>query len=202
MRNKKCFLLLRTLRGKLKGKKGFSLIELMVVVAIIAILATIAIPAYQNFQVKARQKEAQSLLGSYFAAAMASRVELGGFAGNFVAIGYNPAGTLRYRVTALDTAIDPQYGPNEDACVATDDTCANMTKAWVEQTGGVGTALGVIAPNASAAGNATTFKTYASGVANIYAPQLDEWGINETKRIANTKDGAASKAAGQNNQTL
>jgi type IV pilus assembly protein PilA len=60
-----------------KLQKGFTLIELMIVVAIIGILAAIAIPAYQDYTVRAQVSEGMNLAAAAKAAVSESFLNRG-----------------------------------------------------------------------------------------------------------------------------
>ena len=66
----------------MKKQQGFTLIELMIVVAIIGILAAIAIPAYQDYTIRAQVSEGLNLAGGAKAAVTEYTMDTGDFPAN------------------------------------------------------------------------------------------------------------------------
>ncbi len=64
----------------MKQQKGFTLIELMIVIAIIGILAAIAIPAYQDYTIRSKVSEGLNLAGAAKLAVAETYDSNGGFA--------------------------------------------------------------------------------------------------------------------------
>ncbi len=74
-------------------QKGFTLIELMIVVAIIGILAAVAIPQYQDYTVRARVSEGVTLAGAAKSGVAEYYNNFGVFPPSDASAGYSGAST-------------------------------------------------------------------------------------------------------------
>ena len=105
-------------------QKGFTLIELMIVVAIIGILAAIAIPAYQDYTIRAQVTEGLNLAGAAKAAIADDFANTGGAPATRTDAGLsaNAADTQGKYVASLDVqngAIVITYGNAANSSIAT-----------------------------------------------------------------------------------
>jgi type IV pilus assembly protein PilA len=95
---------------KLK-QRGFTLIELMIVVAIIGILAAIAIPNFIRFQARSKQSEAKTNLKALFTAQKAYFGERDQFLDRGDVIGFSPEQSNRYYYKLVTGAGTPWVRP-------------------------------------------------------------------------------------------
>jgi type IV pilus assembly protein PilA len=84
-------------------QKGFTLIELMIVVAIIGILAAIAIPAYQDYTIRSQVTEGLNLAADMKAAVAEEFAQTGAWPTNNAAVGITAVKSGKY-VSAVNIA--------------------------------------------------------------------------------------------------
>ncbi len=147
----------------MKKNKGFTLIELMIVVAIIGILAAIAIPNFINFMSKSKRAEVKYNLEAIFKCEISWFGENNTFSNSFNTIRWVPLGKLYYY-----TFWGGNPGEYQGLSLATNPN-----------------------PGVTPGAGQSSFTIYGWG--NIDAdPTVDVWYINDLKDMANTSDDLAS----------
>jgi type IV pilus assembly protein PilA len=172
-RKKKMVTLMNTIYGMNKkvseNQKGFTLIELMIVVAIIGILAAIAIPNFMRFQAKSKQSEAKTNLGALGTTAESFRTENDTYiVAAITDLGWVPQGNSRFGYFYHALGIDAGVGAGEPTVAG---NCADAT---------AGTA-----PAVAVASTASTFDAAAQGDVDTDAT-CDIWTYDETRTLTNT----------------
>lgn len=180
-----------------KSQRGFSLVELMVVVAIIGVLATIAIPSVSKYIAKARQTEAKTNLSSLYTSEKAFYAEYNAYHSMFGAVGYSPEGKLRYNVGFSAAGVGEAgaaNGYNTAPTAAPGSATNTLTYCGTAATMPNGCQILNGADNSAPAAlvgtytiNNNTFTIGAEG--KVYKSLVDGWTIDENKNLQNPQLG-------------
>jgi type IV pilus assembly protein PilA len=154
-----------------KLQKGFTLIELMIVVAIIGLLAALAIPNFIRFQARSKQSEVKANLKGLFTAEKSYYQEKDTYSGCIKQIGFSPERGNRYHYTVNSTVrTDEACGTSElraDAPGVSNPTDGDI----MADTFKYGAGAGITAANATKAAPAytpiTPFGTTVTVLANL-----------------------------------
>jgi prepilin-type N-terminal cleavage/methylation domain-containing protein len=112
---------------KIRNRKGFTLIELMIVVVIIGILAAIAIPKFSKASDRAKEKEADGIIKQVYTLQSTYHAQHGIFAtsvGDLETVGFEEPTNLKHYTfnTAVDDATYcltkiPANATHNDRCI-------------------------------------------------------------------------------------
>lgn len=191
------------------SEKGFTLVELLVVVAMIAVLSLVVVPSFRRMVAKAKQSEAKVSLAGIFTAESAFFAEYGSYGNRINKIGFDVSsgGTRRYHVgftnaTCGNVALNPlQTNPAGASLLASFAPYYNdvsIPLATVSARPGAGTfwcnASDVAADGstyiASATGNILSgVQASTPSGATCTTGCQDVWTIDQNRALTNLKDG-------------
>lgn len=174
----------------LENSKGFTLVELMVVVAIIGILSAIAVPNFKKYQAKSKQSEAKIQLAAAYATEVAANADYDTYATCLVDLGYEqpPKGYYIVGFGADEPNSRAQINTRSGNTICTNTNYAVAPPAGKHQK--VDAASLPAASNLpSTSVSATAFDAAAVGDISGTGQPYDIWKIDEQKALVNTAVG-------------
>jgi type IV pilus assembly protein PilA len=172
------------MRKLMGNKKGFTLVELMIVVAIIGILSAIAIPNFQKYQAKSRTSEAKIGLSNLFTAEKSWFAEWNFYTKCIRVAGFLPEGARRFYTIGFSA------GLTENSLINGEPTCAAAGgNAVSHYTGNESYGNeGIPTTNTMQVTNSTNNAFTASAIGRVFDANqaistFDEWTIDEDRLL-------------------
>ena len=171
-----------------KFEKGFTLIELMVVVAIIGILASIAIPNFKKYQAKAKTTEAKIQLAAVYSTEMQLEAEYDSYGTCLDTAGYTAPTKNNYYAIGFKQANPTVNKLISDAGME----CPNTGYQFDGNKGSKGqVAKASDLPGDALVSSGTEFKAGAVAVLDgeKTGANADQWTIDQDKDLRHSKVG-------------
>ena len=191
-------------------KKGFTLVELMIVVAIIGILAAIAIPNFIKFQARSKQAEPKANLKALFVAQRSYFSERDSFSSAMSDIGFLPERGNRYMIASGGASLSSRAAAAENVvptdCGFTVDSYKGYTTIATAATANLtavanATSAGTCAianVGCVATGNTGAFEGVAAGNVDNDAT-IDSWAVSSMSIAVASSSTVGSEAEAQKN---
>jgi type IV pilus assembly protein PilA len=189
----------------LRNQKGFSLVELMIVVAIIGILSAVAIPNFKKYQAKSKTSEAKLQLAGAFTAEQSFFADEDAYHTCLAQMGYEayrvptpsasasayPEGSKSYYTIGFSKPVEDYNG------VTVNNVCATAggnglgygISYWPGIKGAGGDMTGRDPSELPSVATPTTFVIHALGNVANEVGKIDSWQMDQDKSLSHTAIG-------------
>lgn len=173
----------------LSQSRGFTLVELMVVVAIIGILSAIAVPNFKKYQAKSKQSEAKIQLAALYQTEVAAQSDYNTYATCINDLGYETSPKGYYWIgfsdayTAGNTIITA--APYSAVCAS----ASGVQPTVILKVQGTTAAITDLPAPGSSGVSTIAFVGGAVGQISSTTSGFDKWTINQAKSLVNSLQG-------------